>query len=1219
MLQKTKSLLLKLLMLLCVACCAVALAFSLAGCSGVTVDRMEINDEGHLIVYYSDGSSADLGLVKGEDGQPGETPDIGTVVEDISVVGDTLTITYSDGTTQEYTIVNTDVTVTDIEIVDGAIVVTYSDGTTKTLEIPADDLDSVVVSVVLDEATNEIVVTYADGTETRIPAGVADDCAHENVEYIYQFEEHDCASAVANGYNIKICNDCGEAWFELIPAGHEAVETTKAPTCYSEGYTVDVCRYCGEELGERTNIVPAVDHEYDLESEGYLVAAPGGTLCEDGGWVVHPCVYTCGNVHYEAVASTGHSVEDGKWNVTLVPSESVAGAARGYCTECGEEVVITLPALTAENLSKYTYEITDDTVNCSEPMKAHFSYTDENGTTVEFDGTLPGGYHHLNGEAIDDSQVITYTGADSLPDGMEIAGNSNNGVINCTTEGVYAVFTCDDCGRPIVVNVRVPHTAPSSPVAGEVDFATASSGWSQNASDVNEDGIPVNADGLTEVEYAAEYYKDLITEETNTMYSYAASCEGAGHQGFRVYWCSVCEQAVADIIAIPDHVYTYTAAPSGEDIYIVADCDNCTSNGTITLENYTEQVITEVSCEHDGRTTYTGVVSGTPTGIFAEYKAGSTVTITAVTPQTNHVHPVYGTEFEDDIEDPNLFYNVDDYPDMELAANSGENCADSRPVYGVFVCEDCGETIVINMKWGHTEPAASANNSNVIDVTDDAAHDTASEAIAELKKLAADDNDDNDNTVYYLPATCENPGFRAYICADCGEPVADTTYAIGHDVEYTFTHKDGDTYTLTSTCANECGEFGTGDAGYIEPDGSIEVTLMDKEDVTEETETPYAYIDREIPATCTTPSSRTIVVVTTEDDVKVTRTFTETGDAAMHTLNGELMPEEDEEGNIVYYDPAVTEGIVPSGNYDLTCAGEGGLGVFDCDVCGRPIVVHIRDSHTAPSTKAALPEGQSSIPADGTAATEAGFQTNRYYEIPATCNAAGSYGYFCRECGEWVTGTIDQLAHEYRLTSNVWKEEDLNFTLTFGCSNKDCDVTFTVTLDPFTAHGDGYVVADGYTLSAFSAPSHNNSGFIILTYTVTFDDVEVADQGKVAKDFSFDVTLSGTFSRGDAPHFHIVETVDEPEVPVDPENPFDGHYYWYVSEYDENDNEISRTYYVGTICGDCGEMYSAYQTGTNLVNGKITVSDSVSLPESTNPNYKLALEEDAAADAEEVA
>ena len=43
MLQKTKSLLIKLIMLLCVVCCAVALAIGLSGCSDRTVESMEVS------------------------------------------------------------------------------------------------------------------------------------------------------------------------------------------------------------------------------------------------------------------------------------------------------------------------------------------------------------------------------------------------------------------------------------------------------------------------------------------------------------------------------------------------------------------------------------------------------------------------------------------------------------------------------------------------------------------------------------------------------------------------------------------------------------------------------------------------------------------------------------------------------------------------------------------------------------------------------------------------------------------------------------------------------------------------------------------------------------------------------------------------------------------------------------------------------------------------
>lgn len=70
MLQKTKSILIKSLMLLCVVCCAVALAFGLAGCS-----------EGATLSGSDD-----------------------VVVTDFSLDGNVLTVTWSDGTKKEFTI-----------------------------------------------------------------------------------------------------------------------------------------------------------------------------------------------------------------------------------------------------------------------------------------------------------------------------------------------------------------------------------------------------------------------------------------------------------------------------------------------------------------------------------------------------------------------------------------------------------------------------------------------------------------------------------------------------------------------------------------------------------------------------------------------------------------------------------------------------------------------------------------------------------------------------------------------------------------------------------------------------------------------------------------------------------------------------------------------------------------------------------------------------------
>ena len=66
--QVNKSLLKKIVGLLSVLCLAVVMAFGLVACGGKTIASTTINAQGHLIVTYSDNSTADLGLVVGQNG-----------------------------------------------------------------------------------------------------------------------------------------------------------------------------------------------------------------------------------------------------------------------------------------------------------------------------------------------------------------------------------------------------------------------------------------------------------------------------------------------------------------------------------------------------------------------------------------------------------------------------------------------------------------------------------------------------------------------------------------------------------------------------------------------------------------------------------------------------------------------------------------------------------------------------------------------------------------------------------------------------------------------------------------------------------------------------------------------------------------------------------------------------------------------------------------------
>ena len=79
---------------------------SVPGLPGVSVIRTEQNQVGHLIVFFSDGTTQDAGLVKGADGTqgtpgaPGANGKDGRSVINQAILNGELIISYSDGTAQ---------------------------------------------------------------------------------------------------------------------------------------------------------------------------------------------------------------------------------------------------------------------------------------------------------------------------------------------------------------------------------------------------------------------------------------------------------------------------------------------------------------------------------------------------------------------------------------------------------------------------------------------------------------------------------------------------------------------------------------------------------------------------------------------------------------------------------------------------------------------------------------------------------------------------------------------------------------------------------------------------------------------------------------------------------------------------------------------------------------------------------------------------------------
>lgn len=1213
MLQKTKSLLLKLLMLLCVACCAVALAFSLAGCSGVTVDRMEINADGDLIVYYSDGSTANLGNVKGE------------AEEQV-----------------------------------------------------------VPVQFDYDPATGLLTITYSDGHTETVPIGDGEDetCEHANMETIkLSAGAWNCA---VGGQLLEVCDDCGYAHVVNVPAGHHYVETVVAPTCVKEGYTTQVCEYCGIENSsvERTDITePTGEHNYS--EEGYEVAYPGGTLCE-GGWLIHICDGGCGTVEYTDLEATGHTVEN--WTVNNADPSNADLKATGFCTECGKEVVIELPQLTAENLKDYTYEITEDSedVNCSDSMKAHFTYVDEKtGTTVEFDGTLPAGNHTLNGKPviIPDSGVINY---DELPEGMELAGNSGQAP-SCSSTGVYAVFTCEVCHRPIVVNVTVPHTKPANATVTNITAEIANRYLENDVTNLRE----MTAEQVTELKGGldAALTEASATTPSNVVYHLDAYCGSYG-DGFEMYYCSVCKDVVTDTIKA-DHNVVYSMIEldtngdgTNDTVIVTNDCSICHNlpvedQVNVTLTNYT---ITETpaTCDETG----TKVV----TGYNAESK--KTETYTAVIPTTNHRHSEYGTVFDTD----GGPYSVLTYPHVTISGNVNVTNCSAGVVYGVFTCEDCGKPIVIEMEYPHTEPPITQQKPVIeVESTGDYATYYNNPAGLVAAYIDCDGQSGTDDTgssgttihdqVFVKEATCTEDGFRAYWCDVCKEGVYEVVPALEHElVEHVTYNKDTKTYTYEITCANATtgsahdlsatdevklltaiGNYAGSDrvTGLSFNNSSARDGKVTLSGIPEISDTQKYGIEKvgTTTATCTEDGSATYRIVLPYSDASASGVvFTsniivqDVSERAAHTLNGKLMPL-GTAADPVYYDPAKDPGITPSGNEPLTCAGDGGLGVFTCEVCGQPIVVHIRNSHTAPTTNntTAIKDWSAIQNAfdvtDTSKATEvvkteeqvsgvvSGLASNIRYSTSASCEEIGQYLYKCTVCGNWVYGVTAKTNHNFAFSSVEWVPGDKlssnsHFAVTFKCTNTGCDTDsvkegaqakeIVLNLAPFIVNDDnGNVsVKTGWTVEDFMQPTHNSQGYFTVSYKITAKDFTAAniagedddEIGKtIAKNFSYELTASGRLGSdlaADGSHYHLF--FDHTE---DPEG--EQVFYWWDETTDAETGVVTRTYYKGYICKDCGEIWAVVQVANGLTNGSVSGDK---IPDSDLPIYEDAVKADQAAE-----
>ena len=148
---------------------------NIKGSDGIGIKRSEINSDGHLVLTYSDNTTADLGNIVGADGSDGED---GIGISDVNILTDgTLTVSFSDGTSKSLGNIKGEKGdkgdagkdgrgIESIELVNTDLIIHYTDDSTNTLDLNG---------IARDPNENKILVysLLSDGTYGVMAGGMA--------------------------------------------------------------------------------------------------------------------------------------------------------------------------------------------------------------------------------------------------------------------------------------------------------------------------------------------------------------------------------------------------------------------------------------------------------------------------------------------------------------------------------------------------------------------------------------------------------------------------------------------------------------------------------------------------------------------------------------------------------------------------------------------------------------------------------------------------------------------------------------------------------------------------------------------------------------------------------------------------------------------------------------------------------------------------------------
>ena len=839
--QKTnKSLLVKVLTVLCALCFTLVLAFGLVGCAKeqVTIVGSDLVN-GKLVLTYSDGSSKEYDVI-GKDGVDGEDGEdltecaherkevqTGNFASLGAKYPDACKVSLSFCLDCKHMLIET--VAHNLETVDGKDATCYEDGYTAGKKCSECDYLAEGSTVISKETV-----------------------AHTEKTYFIAYEEDNKSPCTHGGFLVTICEVCRDAGYseileriDVAPLGHQstkwyfAQESDKPTTDKAGVLTAAICDECG--MSNVTTTIPAlndVDYEKtttvekeqctDTETYNYkltkgeqefnftVVTLPGNHKITDTVVFEDAKVYDFDEEIFKTFGNADKTCAPAGFEVYF------------ECVECGEAIKTRarLPHQNAVEAAGENDPIVSVPATCTE-VGYYTDYTCKCGTQIVYSDNNVYGFNDLLEIPALGPEFVSYTAVvdgDTVKLVSECTRYAKCGITNTLdlTNATYTFEetedTCTAAGKKVWTITAINGETLETPLVAEslgrvlphklgdeemdltkvydwtVYEAKGLKGFGNVTKTCADGGFDVYfhcAGCDTDIKLKAEVpHKVPEDPDTSTTVNEAITVVPAecGKPGSESYECAVCKQTQTKEIPELKHEYKYTMVITGDTAVITGTCVHGdlhkASDPAKTIEVYNgpkdaleKREVVKATCEVDGIVEY----SWNNGAAKAEVNEGKAL------------HMI-GEKYIDDAV-PQVVGNG-----IKSFGNSTPACDAAVPGQGYFNCTVCEKDILVDVREDHKKPT----DSSLIQIT---------------------------------PAECGKEGSIKYNCTECGKALSDPILPLDHINTYDMTTYVAPTETTAGSVDVKCTREGCGATATV-----VLPALNEAVEYTEGTTATYYYV-----------------------------------------------------------------------------------------------------------------------------------------------------------------------------------------------------------------------------------------------------------------------------------------------------------------------------------------------------------------------------------------